>query len=245
MWCFAEPERWTPSEVVLDEGETRHAVQVMRIREGASVHVLDGRGQEGQGSFVQIDRKHGKIELETFGLQPRPTLTHATLAIAVCKPSRWEWILEKSVELGLGQLAPLLCDHCVARPEKKKAVRWRSLLIQAAKQSHNAWIPQIEAPVPLDDWLRQTPASPRYAGALTPGTPASAGVLKQTLKAHDRPAVLIGPEGDFSPREYELLQNNGVLGFSFGPIVFRCETAAVYILSCLKHEIEAATLSPG
>lgn len=241
MWCYATPQQWTPNRIDLDESEVHHAVQVMRVRAGELLHVLDGQGRFCRGILNIEGRRKAHVEPEEVHLQAPPPLASVTLGAALCKPARWEWMLEKAAELGLGRLFPLLTEHCVVKPHgakgQDKLQRWTAVCIRACKQSHNAWLPEIPDLLSLSEWLAED-ADLRLAGAIT----EDAAPLGQTLPRQAlhtlRVSAAIGPEGDFSTSEYEQMRASGVSMVSFGKLTLRCETAALYILNALRYEIE-------
>lgn len=241
MWCYADPDHWTAGRIDLDESEVHHAVQVMRVRAGEDLHVLDGRGRWARGILNIEGRRQAHVEPQEVHLQPPSPLASVTLAAALCKPARWEWMLEKVTELGLGRLLPMVTEHCVARPSagktKDKLEKWTATCIRACKQSHNAWIPEIPGLLSLSDWTADE-ADLRLAGAITADAVPLGRVLPKCPLNERRVSVAIGPEGDFSTMEYEQMRGNGVHMVSFGGLILRCETASLYVLNALRYEIE-------
>jgi 16S rRNA (uracil1498-N3)-methyltransferase len=241
MWCYADPQRWTPDRIDLDESEVHHAIQVMRVRAGERLDVLDGQGRSARGILNVEGRRKAHVEPEEVRVHPPSPLASITLAPALCKPARWEWMLEKATELGLGRLLPIVTEHCVARPAagktQDKLQKWTAICMRACKQSHNPWLPEIPGLLSLSAWVADE-TDLRLAGAIT----EDAAPLGQVLPKYDlkdgRVSVAIGPEGDFSTSEYEQMRGHGVHLVSLGGLVLRCETAALYILNSLRYEIE-------
>jgi len=153
-----------------------------------------------------------------------------------------DWLIQKAVELGVHDIWPLQTDHAVVqiRPGDagRKAARWQAIALSACKQSGNPWLPRILPARTLPEILAALAGVPGAAcfGALQ----ADAVPLPELfgrLRNENCPqvAMFIGPEGDFSPAEVEAMLSAGVQPVTFGPIVLRVETAALFILSALQY----------
>lgn len=240
MWCYASPCRWSVTAVSLPEDEHHHVHRVMRLGPGDPVHVFDGEGRVGSGR-LEPSGSTSSVQLQQVEEQPSPELSNVTLAAAVCKPARWDWMLEKCGELGVGTLKPLLSHRSVARPDKKpdkKHQKWQSRLIAACKQSHNATLPRLSPLQSLSDWLSAPPQGILLTGALTEDAVRLAQALPASIQRTDPLTVVVGPEGDFDETEYQELERAGFKPVDFGPRILRCETAALYVLSALLYEYQ-------
>ena len=219
----------------LDAEESRHAVRVLRLREGDELNVTDGRGNLYRCRIVTADDRACVIEAaeQEFSALHSPFSIH--LAVAPTKnPSRMEWLVEKAVEIGVGEITLLQCDH--SERTFLKTDRLEKLAVSAMKQSLHTLLPEIHPAVNLKDWLNSQfsilnsqlkfiahcesdkPRTP-LATALTPGKDA---------------VVLIGPEGDFSPEEIALALDCGFQPVSLGPSRLRTETAALYAVTAFN-----------
>ncbi len=219
----------------LDAEESRHAVRVLRLREGDELNVTDGRGNLYRCRIVTSDDRACVIEAaeQEFSVLHSPFSIH--LAVAPTKnPSRMEWLVEKAVEIGVGEITLLNCDH--SERTFLKTDRLEKLAVSAMKQSLHTLLPEIHPAVSLRDWLNSQfsivnsqlkfiahceadkPRTP-LATALTPGKDA---------------VVLIGPEGDFSPEEIALALDCGFQPVSLGPSRLRTETAALYAVTAFN-----------
>lgn len=230
-------------QVTLDSDESHHLFTVLRGGRETELELVDGRGhrmtalprgKEGKLALVEI------ISLTTDEEEFRePRLT---LACAVVKGKRFEWALEKAVELGVHDFLPLETDLGVIDPGPGKRERWRTIMTAALKQSGRSWLPSLEDPRSLADVLSRGSTGPVYFGAaprdaaeLQGGVPFWTEVLER--KVGDSPAlltVLIGPEGGWSPGELSQLATAGALPFSMGPHILRTETAALAGLAVLQ-----------
>ena len=221
------------AEVVLDAEESHHLLAVMRRRTDEPVHLLDGRGHRLTGRLAGGDARGARVEItdvvrdETEVVPPR-----LRLVCGVVKGRRWEWALEKAVELGVHEVIPLLAEHGVVDPGRGRRERWLGVLRSALKQSGRAWLPGLGEPVGLDAALAVTADGPRFFGAVpgetdaVPVTGSPATVAWWT--------VFIGPEGGWTAAERAALVAAGARPLTLGPHVLRTETAAAAALALLQ-----------
>lgn len=213
----------------LDAEESRHAVRVLRLREGDRINVTDGRGALYQCKILQADSGECIVESVSQLSSPNSPLSTLHLAVAPTKnPSRMEWLVEKAVEVGVGEITLLQCDH--SERSFLKTDRLEKLAISAMKQSLHTMLPKINTAVKLSDWLNSQFSTLNsqlkliaHCEADKPRTP-----LAQALKPGNDAVVLIGPEGDFSEEEIVLALQCGFTPVSLGPSRLRTETAALY-----------------
>jgi 16S rRNA (uracil1498-N3)-methyltransferase len=161
-----------------------------------------------------------------------------------------EEIVRQATELGVAVIAPLQTARCEVRLEAERAERrgakWRAGAIEAAKQCGNPWLPEITPVLELEEFL----VRPEVAGAelrllasLAPGARALRAVLAEARagrggRAPQSIVWLVGPEGDFTDAETARLIAAGCVPVSLGPLVLRCDTAAVTALGALRVETE-------
>jgi 16S rRNA (uracil1498-N3)-methyltransferase len=229
----------TDVEIQLPEAEARHASRVLRIQPGETLLLLDGAGGEHRGEVTAVGRRDVAVRLTEHRHQPqRPC--EITLVQAVAKGPAMEGLLHRAVELGCSRLVPLVSERSVSRPDDPtvKQERWQALAIEAAKQSGNPWLMTVEAPITPAEWLRR----PRRHELLLVASLEDAAqhphlpLLDHRQRTGNPPrsvAVLIGPEGDFSPAEYAAFRAAGAQPISLGPHVLRVETAATAVLAVL------------
>ncbi|HOO21495.1 MAG TPA: RsmE family RNA methyltransferase [Kiritimatiellia bacterium] len=238
--CYLPPGGWEGETAELDEAESRHLAGVMRVREGARIGLLDGAGRTGEAEVVSAGKRSATVRIRSRRMAD-PRVPRRILMQALVREQKMDWLIQKAVELGVSEIRPMQTDHAVVRirpaEAAKKAARWQAIALAACKQSGNPWLPRIEAPRPLAEVLGELGGVPACFGALQEGAvplPAFFGRLRR----ENGPAVglFIGPEGDFSGAEVEALLAAGVQPVTFGPIVLRVETAAVFILSALQYE---------
>ena len=218
----------------LDAEESRHAVRVLRLREGDELNVTDGRGNLYRCQIVEANDKACVVEASELLSAFHFPLSTLHLAVAPTKnPSRMEWLVEKSVEIGVGEITLLNCDH--SERSFLKTDRLEKLAISAMKQSLHTVLPEIHPAVSLRDLLSTfrfplfTQKFIAHCEADKPRTP-----LASALKPSQNAVVLIGPEGDFSEEEIALALECGFQPVSLGPSRLRTETAALYAVTAFN-----------
>jgi len=155
-------------------------------------------------------------------------------------------IVQKAVEIGAAEVAPLISERTIVNLDKKEAeqkkAKWQQIAIEAAKQCGQNWLPQVHAPRKLKDFFSDAGNFDlRLIGSLQPDAIHLKKILGDYTDQHrDRPKsvlMLVGPEGDFTPAELALAKTHGCLPITLGPIILRVETAAIYCLSVLSYEL--------
>lgn len=239
---------WNPQAPVLTGTEAHHATDVLRLREGDAVVLFDGRGAE---QAARISR----IEKDSVSLTPgavaktSPLPCRIALGQAIPKGKNMELIVQKATELGAAAIFPLLSERTIVRLDKEesdsKKEKWQRVALEACKQCGQNFLPSVEAPVSVEDLLVRH--AKEFDLVIIASLQPGARHLKALLEEHHSMRgqlpksvlILIGPEGDFTPAEINRALSGGAQPMSLGPIVLRTETAALYSLSVLAHELQA------
>lgn len=226
--------------VALDPDESHHLFTVLRGGRQTVLHLVDGQGRRLTGQAVGKDGKRALVRVETVTLDERENaLPHLVLACAVVKGKRFEWALEKAVELGAHRIIPLRCANGVIDPREGKRSRWVTLLKSALKQCGRSWLPTLEAPQTLSAALDAGSDQINLFGAVPGECPAAEVPTWDTLlsaKPTPLPAALgvfVGPEGGWTTAEWELLASRAQ-PVRLGPHILRTETAAAAGLTALQ-----------
>jgi 16S rRNA (uracil1498-N3)-methyltransferase len=233
---FYEPELPQGTEPFpLREETARHLITVLRKRKGDRLWMTNGRGDRCLVEISETDKKNTlvrKISVEAPDGRPSADATSAparpglTLAVSLLKnPTRFEWLLEKATEIGVGRIVPLIC----ARTEKTsfKQERFQNILISAMLQSQQVWLPEIKAPMKFADFVEEDFAGQSYVAHCLPGEKN----LLQPPAPGEKTRILIGPEGDFTPDEISLALAKGFQPASLGVTRLRSETAGMVAVS--------------
>lgn len=224
---------WEPSgntDPVLDRGERHHLCKVRRARSGEEVEVLNGRGA------IAVCRHDGEGGLEIRDVKEYPVPASTRLCVALPKGKVFPSVLQKAVELGATEIVPLRSEHALVPSGRleAKSGRWRTLLVEALKQSGNPFLPELRAACsPAKALEREPPESLRICAALSLDRRPFWQVLEELPPASPL-SFFVGPEGDFSESEYALLREAGCRFVDLGPLVLRVETAASLLLGATR-----------
>jgi len=220
---------------------------VLRVRRGERVMVLDGEGQTLECDVEEATRDLLGLEVvERRSLPPPPC--QVTLAPAIPKGKLIETIIQKATELGVFRVVPLAAQRTVAKLDEEegtqKLARWRLASIEAIKQCGSAWLPQVEAPLTVEQFAaRQPKVDLALVGSLQKDSRHPREYFQAFERKHGRKpnalSVAIGPEGDFTQEELSVLRSAGALPITLGPLVLRTDTAAVYCLSIINYELQS------
>ena len=225
--------------VTLDREESHHLTTVLRAGRDAVVDLVDGRGYRMTGRPFGKSGKRAELEILTAEKDEQEAAPpHLVLGCAVVKGKRFEWALEKAVELGVHEVVPLVTEFSVVDPRAGKLDRWRHIMISAVKQSGRSWLPALAEPTPLTDLLTVKISSPSFFGAVAdPDTKVPFWTAASPRRDETVPrslTLLIGPEGGWSGAETESLTSAGVRPIDMGPHVLRTETAVAAGLTILQ-----------
>ncbi len=218
--------------ITLSKETSHHLKNVLRAKRQDTVVVFNGEGGEFSGVITDIQRNHICLELLSFQTVNRESSKYLHLAQTLIKSDKLDFILQKSVELGINEITLLYSDYCDVKQFdeerlKKRLTHWQSIIIQACQQSGRTMLPKLNPPVALKDWC--CPQNTKIA--LHPGVEKSLRECKTNL---NEAALIIGPEGGFSDPEVIALQKQDFQCYHLGPRLLRAETAAIAGLSLLQ-----------
>jgi 16S rRNA (uracil1498-N3)-methyltransferase len=242
---YLPPENCRGDSLHLGGREAHHAVHVLRLKRGERVTVLDGAGHEffcdvseAAKNFLMLAVKEKKSTSPADGT--------ITLLVGIPKGKIIESIIQKSVELGANRVVPLLTERTVTQLDgdgaEDKREKWQQVAIEAIKQCGAIWLPKVEAPQTISEFLaRAEKIDFSLVGSLQTERKHPrdwiAGFQKQHGRLPKSAAVWIGPEGDFTLEELQAIESAGAQPITLGDLTLRVETAAIYCLSFLNYEL--------
>ncbi|HWB93368.1 MAG TPA: RsmE family RNA methyltransferase [Puia sp.] len=218
--------------LTLDEDNSRHAVQVLRMQRGEALQLTDGKGSLLTATIVDDHKKKCRVAI-TAALTSPQRATSTTIAISPLKNgSRFEWFLEKATEIGVSAIIPTLCERTERSSIRQQ--RLQNILVSAMLQSQQTWLPVLSDPMSLEQLIREVDAPRRYIAHCLEAPRATdnlAGVVREQTPAAS--LILIGPEGDLSPKEVETALAAGYRPVSLGANRLRTETAGIVAATLL------------
>lgn len=244
----------TEGEVLLSAEESHHAVAVLRAKPGQEIILFDGAGGQAMARIVEIDRRLLRVEMKQPVQLPFELASRITLAVAMTRPHRQAYLIEKCTELGVAAIWPIIAERSVGKGEPRVSAptsvgtsrglkstadqtrkqetrvdKWSRRAIEAAKQSGRAWVPKIATP---QRFLESTDRIGEFdAASLTHPDPALMPFDRFLASGPVGRSVLVwvGPEGGWSEAEYDRAIDAGAVLTTLGPTVLRTETAAVAV----------------
>ena len=244
---YIPPSQWNPDHLALNEAESHHCTDVLRLRQGQRIVVFNGEGTEVTAEISLLTKREVGLHPIMTQITARPAAA-ITLAQAVPKGKNMDLVIQKAAELGAAEIIPVISDRTVVRLDAAEAAdkqeKWQRIAIEACKQCGQNHLPLVRRPVTLDRFFSRKPVQNLLLiAAIEPGARRLKELLAEWTALHPgkvKPAsvlILIGPEGDFTPAEVGFAKSRGCQPMSLGPIILRTETAAIYSLSTLAHEL--------
>ena len=221
MWLFYTPD--IQDDMQLPEEEAGHCIRVLRMKEGDSIRLTDGKGSFYDAVISAVSGKRCMVHIESREVQQPLWDGHMHIAVAPTKlMDRNEWFVEKAVEIGVDEITFLKTDH--SERDVVKMERIEKIAVSAMKQSQKATLPVLNGMTTLRNLIERGFDGDKFIAHCEPGSK----ILLQdaVIPGHDS-LVLIGPEGDFSPAEIEMALKAGFRPISLGPSRLRTETAAL------------------
>jgi 16S rRNA (uracil1498-N3)-methyltransferase len=232
---YALPEQFENEKVTLNADETRHLRDVLRLREGEKVQVFDGAGREFLCSIEKITKKDAFLTiLEEISSPAAESNLDLTLAVALLKGEKFDFVVQKSVELGVSKFVPLLTKRCDvkikdAKEAEKKLERWKRIALEAAKQTGRAKLMQVEAPKEFKEFIESGETAAKILFSERGGESFSA------VKASEKIVAVTGAEGGWEDAEIEAARRNGFQIVTFGGRILRAETASLAVAALLQN----------
>jgi len=208
----------------LDESESIHLARVLRLRAGDEATIIDGSGTLYRCRVLKPDKKSARLEVISTEESYLRRDYYLHIAIAPMKSTdRYEWFLEKSVELGIDRITPIICER--SERHTTKTERSRKVIISAMKQSLKAYLPVLGEATSFKNFIKENLQGERFIAYIDENQQVH---LKEGYRGTGKVTILIGPEGDFSKEEFEAAQKVGFKPVTLGPERLRTETAALY-----------------
>jgi 16S rRNA (uracil1498-N3)-methyltransferase len=224
--------------VILPDDESHHLVRVLRARPGDEFLAHDGKGAIFRCRLVKgPDGWRGEI------LEKLESRTESALSIclgqSLIKKDKFEWVIQKAVELGINEIVPLISWRTEVRPDdggvSHKMQRWEKIVAEAFKQSARGVLPRLHTPVPLEEFLQDWSADLRFV------LDEAGGVGLRSFLKERKPVAsclfVVGPEGGWDDRDRELFTAHDVTAVHLGERILRTETCPVTVLSILQYEL--------
>ena len=216
----------------LPENIVRH-IHVLRLNTGDSITLFNGTGNDFDATLQAIGKRHAECHIHAQRQPENESPLAITLVQAISSGERMDFTLQKSVELGVRAIQPIISERCVVRLSgeraEKRVQRWQDIVIAACEQSGRSVVPTVLPIVSFSDYLRQMPPELHLMMSLRRAT-----TLRDTAPAPQSLRLMIGPEGGWTPAEEQAALEAGVQTITLGKRVLRTETAAMAAMAAMQ-----------
>ena len=224
---FTNKTNITGNELIITGRESHHLTNVLRKKVGDELLVTDGERNLYKAKIIFIDKENIKCRIEEKSYNVNEPERNIHLYLALLKnPSRFEFAIEKCVEIGVNEITPIITEHVVNK-KSDKLERWQSISLAAMKQSQRCYLPKINQPITFIDAVQNRKSVINFLADERADCRTNF-----SLSAVDI-SLFIGPEGGFSNEEVELAKQNNFAIISLGKRKLRSETAAIVGISKL------------
>lgn len=217
-------------DLKLDAYASHHLAKVLRFPQGQNITLFNGDGMNYNAKVLEA-KDHCVVNIFAKEQSSSESKLDLTLIQGIAKGEKMDFLIQKSVELGVNKIVPVFTKHCVIKLNdnkiRKRQVHWQKIVIGACEQSGRSVVPEVVSPISLDEFLTR---------------PVDNGFVlhhraKQSLlniKLQDRASILIGPEGGFSGREITRANAVGYQSLLLGSRVLRSETASLAAIANMQ-----------
>lgn len=222
-----------PGELELSEEAANHVGRVLRMTAGQALQLFDGSNQVFDAEIVQAGKKNVRVHVNAGVVEDRESPLHLHLGQVISRGEKMEFTIQKSIELGVNVITPLISERCGVRLDAermdKKLSQWQKIAVAACEQCGRNRVPEIRPAIALEAWCAQQDAALKLN--LHPRASASINTLPQPVSAV---RLLIGPEGGLSEQEIAMTAQHGFTDILLGPRVLRTETTALTAITALQ-----------
>jgi len=223
------------------EDEFQHQIKVLRRRTGDQIDFFDGRGGCFQGRITTIENRNKwfQAEITESRIFDQPPPLH--LLVALPRNSKLDSIIQKSVELGVTMITPLVTTRTTVRLETEKKLKtrkehWQRIAVASMKQSGNPYLPEINRPKKIEELNSELKRNfPLKQIVFHPAAKNLQSLAEFNITRNDTVVIALGPEGGFSPDEIALLDSTGFVAAGLGERILRLETAVVAALTLVQY----------
>ena len=222
--------------LILIQNSSKHLVNVLRKKEGSLIELFDGKGSSYTAEIISSQKKRVKVKLvEELVFQDRKGIK-ISLGQSLIKTEPFSFSIQKATELGVASISPLYTERTVIKLKsnstKSRKARWQSIATHACQQCGENWLPEINEIQRLEDWAQAVKA--KHKIVLYP----NAETKLSSLTFDDSVAIAVGPEGDFTDSEINLLTEKDFLPVKLGERVLRADTAVISVVSAIRAMCE-------
>ncbi len=221
-------------DIFLSATNTHHLINVLKVQVGKEIILFNDNGNEYTGVITSCDKKHLRVNITNATAKDVTSPLDVHLGQVISRGDKMEMTIQKSVELGVQTITPLLSKRCgvqlCAQRQQKKHQQWQKIIIHACQQSGRTRLPTLHPITHLENWIQQLPANTLKVTM----APHSIKRFRDLALIDNKIGLLIGSEGGLTPEEISSAEQAGFHQVQLGPRILRTETAALATLSVLQ-----------
>ncbi len=227
---------WQPNaEVTLPADSAHHVGRVLRMQEGQALELFTGDGMNYAAVIKQATKRDVIVEIISHDKNASEAPIHIHLGQGISRGDRMDFVLQKSVELGVTEITPLFTERCgvklVGDRLEKKRLQWQKIVISACEQSGRSVVPKVNTPVAMAAWFEHLDVGLRLTLDPYAQTP-----LCEMNESTNKVALLIGPEGGLTDAEVTHASQQSFQPVRLGPRILRTETAALAAITVIQYQ---------
>ncbi|MDN7127362.1 16S rRNA (uracil(1498)-N(3))-methyltransferase [Pseudidiomarina terrestris] len=230
-----QPALSVGQQLDLCDEAANHVGRVLRMQDGQPLVLFTGDGMDYRAVIVSASKKNVRVEITDMVVNATESPVKIHLGQGISRGDRMDFVLQKSVELGVHSITPVFTERCGVKLSgdrlQKKVQQWQKIVVAACEQSGRSVVPQVHSPVALNDWLAKLPPALRLTLDPTARKP-----LREQQLTSEHVQLLIGPEGGLTDTEIAASKNADFQPVQLGPRVLRTETAALTALSVMQYQ---------
>jgi 16S rRNA (uracil1498-N3)-methyltransferase len=237
---FVSTSDFEGDRVRLSREQAHQVRQVLRLRPGDRIVVLDGQGSEYEVTLTAVSQSEAAGQITNRRNAPGEPTAQLTLFQSLLAREKFEWVLQKATEVGVMQFVPVLTERSLVRTKRideGKLDRWRQIVTEAAEQSHRGRIPKLDPTVTFGDAVSSLKDFDRCLIAAPSKAVTLGDALRDVGGGVASIALMIGPEGGFTDEEVAMACAQGAVAVGLGPRILRTETAAVVVCALVLYEL--------
>ena len=238
---FVEQGQITEDKIEITGQDVRHIRDVLRLDYNALIDICNKEGIDYECTIEEINKENIVAKILTQSFSASEPKTKVILFQSLIKGDKIEWVIQKSIEIGVSKIIPMQTTFCVSKMDKSKKTdgkinRWNKIAQSAAKQSGRGIIPEVTSPVTFNKAVEL--CKEMDLGLIAYEKEDQKNLRSQLQgQAGKTIGVLIGPEGGFSKEEIQKAEEAGIKAITLGPRILRSETASITLVSNILYEL--------
>lgn len=239
---FLPPDLITPPIVTITGELLTHVRDSLRMTVGERLLIADGQGRRYRTEVTAVTKQAVVARILETVTAPVAQAPSLTLAQALLKGEKMDWVIQKATELGVATIVPLRCRHSMVQPKpdriESQTARWQRIALEAAQQSEQWLVPTVMPPQTMERFSTTVPTSAlRLILMERRETAMNLSTIDLPASPQDSITLLIGPEGGWATEETAEAETRGLVPVTLGPAILRAETAAIVAVGILQHRL--------